>query len=138
MIRVYTDMAADMFHVGHLNLIKRAKEVGDYLIVGVHSDADISKYKRQPIIDESERYQIVESCRYVDEVITSAPLVISEEFITKHNIHLIVRGDDMTDEHKRQQAVPIKMGIMRYLPRTKGISTSKIISKIKDLKNEDN
>ena len=131
MIRVYTDMAADMFHVGHLNLIKRAKEFGDYLIVGVHSDRDMEKYKRTPIIPEDQRYEIIESLKYVDEVIRGAPLVMSEGFIMSRKIDLIVRGDDITEEHKRQQYVPIKMGIMRHVPRTPDISTSDIIERIK-------
>ena len=125
-------MAADMFHVGHLNLIKRAKAHGDYLIVGIHSDEDISSYKRAPIIPENERYEIVESCKFVDEVVRAAPLVMNEGFIIQNKIDLIVRGDDVTEEHKRQQHVPIQMGIMRYLPRTPAISTSNIIEKIRN------
>ena len=133
MIRVYTDMAADMFHIGHLNLIKRAKEVGDYLIVGVHSDDDISNYKRRPIIKEKDRYEIIRSCRYVDEVIEAAPLVMTKEFIETNKIDLIVRGDDITPELLRQQDTPIKMGIIRYVPRTENISTTNIIRKIKEI-----
>lgn len=132
MIRVYTDMAADMFHIGHLNLIKRAREFGDYLIVGVHSDEDISSYKRSPVISEEDRYEIIRSCRYVDEVIEAAPLVMSKEFIEENNIDLIIRGDDVSPELLRQQAIPIEMGIMRYLPRTENVSTTDLIKTIKD------
>jgi len=132
MIRVYTDMAADMFHIGHLNLIKRAKGMGDYLIVGIHSDEDIGNYKRPPIIPENDRYEIIRSCRYVNEVIEAAPLVMTKEFIEANNIDLVVRGNDVTPELLRQQAAPNEMGIMRYLPRTKNISTTDIIQKIKN------
>lgn len=132
MIRVYTDMAADMFHIGHLNIIKRAREFGDYLIVGVHSDEDISSYKRSPVISEEDRYEIIRSCRYVDEVIEAAPLVMSKEFIEENNIDLIIRGDDVSPELLRQQAIPIEMGIMRYLPRTENVSTTDLIKTIKD------
>ena len=130
MKRVYTDMAADMFHVGHLNLIKRAKSLGDYLIVGIHSDDDIGQYKRRPIIPQGDRYEMIRSCRYVDEVIEAAPLVMTKEFLLDNKIDLVVRGDDVTPEHLRQQAAPIKMDIMRYLPRTKGVSTTLIIDNI--------
>ncbi len=132
MIRVYTDMAADMFHVGHLNLIKRAREQGDYLIVGVHSDQDIASYKRRPVIEEQDRYEIIRSCRYVDEVIEDAPLIMTKDFIENNNINLVVRGDDITPELLRQQADPISMGIMKYVPRTEGVSTTSIIEKIKE------
>ena len=79
MIRVYTDMAADMFHIGHLNLIKRMKIFGDYIIVGIHSDDDIASYKRRPIIEDKQRYEIVRSCKYVDEVIEAAPLIMTKD-----------------------------------------------------------
>ena len=131
MIRVYTDMVADMFHIGHLNLIKRARSFGDYLIVGVHSDEDVRSYKRAPIITEEQRYEIVKSCSFVDEVIEAAPLIITEDFIKQYKIDLIVRGDDVSAEHLKQQAAAIEMGIMRYLPRTKGISTTDIIDRVR-------
>lgn len=134
MIRVYTDMAADMFHVGHLNLIRRARSFGDYMLVGVHSDDDIKSYKRAPIIQEEQRYDIVESCKHVDEIIKGAPLVMTEEFLKKHRIDLVVRGDDTTEELLKQQEIPIRLGIMKYVPRTSGISTSQIISKIREEK----
>ena len=123
-----------MFHVGHLNLIKRAKALGDYLIVGIHSDDDIGEYKRRPIISQGDRYEIVRSCRYVDEVIEAAPLVMTEDFLVENRIDLVVRGDDITPELLRQQAAPIAMGIMKYLPRTKNVSTTNLIQKIKELR----
>ena len=133
MKRVYTDMAADMFHVGHLNLIKRAKSLGDYLIVGVHSDDDIGQYKRRPIIPQEDRYEMVRSCRYVNEIIEAAPLVMTKDFLLDNKIDLVVRGDDVTPEHLRQQAAPIEMGMMKYLPRTENVSTTNIIQQIKDM-----
>lgn len=130
MIRVYTDMAADVFHIGHLNLLKKAKAMGDYLIVGVHSDEQIASYKRRPIFSEQDRYEIMRGCRYVDEVIEAAPLVMTKDFLLNNKIDLVVRGDDTSQQHLEQQADPIDMGIMRYVPRTPGISTSDIIDRI--------
>ena len=130
MIRVYTDMAADVFHIGHLNLLKKAKAMGDYLIVGVHSDEQITSYKRRPIFSEQDRYEIMRGCRYVDEVIEAAPLMMTKDFLLNNNIDLVVRGDDTSQQHLEQQADPISMGIMRYVPRTPGISTSDIIDRI--------
>ncbi len=127
-------MAADMFHIGHLRLIKKAKSHGDYLIVGVHSDEDMESYKRKPIIPAEQRYEIIESCKYVDEIIKDAPLLMNKEFILKNNIDLIVRGDDVTPEHLEQQKDAIEMGIMRYVSRTPEISTSGIIDKIRSMK----
>ena len=130
MKRVYTDMVADLFHIGHLNLIKRAKEHGDYLIVGVHADSSVIEYKTAPIIDECSRYEIIRSCKYVDEVIEAAPLIMTEEFLNIHKIDCVIRGDDITEELLKQQADPIRLGIMKYISRTPGVSTSSIISRI--------
>ena len=130
MIRVYIDMAADLFHIGHLNLIRRAKQLGDYLIVGIHSDKDIESYKRMPVINEKERYEIIKSCKYVDEVVENAPLNISMEFIKKNKIDIVAHGDNLSPAIRQQHTVPMKLGIMRYLPSTKGISTTEIISEI--------
>ena len=132
MICVYIDAAADLFHIGHLNLIRRAKELGDYLIVGVHSDKDVSLYKREPIINERDRYEIVKSCRYVDKVIEGAPLIITESFLKKYEIDLVVHGDDVSESLKKQHKIPLEKNIVKYIPYTKGTSTAQIISKIKD------
>jgi cytidyltransferase-like protein len=124
-------MVGDLFHVGHLNLIKRAKSLGDYLIVGVHLDKDVESYKRPPIISEEQRVEIIKSCSYVDEVITGAPLIISESFINRHKITKVVHGDEKSPVFLKQHAIPIELGIMHYIPYTDGISTTQIIDKIK-------
>tara|TARA_R110002020_G_scaffold241567_5_gene454780 strand:+ start:4642 stop:5052 length:411 start_codon:yes stop_codon:yes gene_type:complete len=130
MIRVYLDMVADLFHVGHLNLIKTAHEMGDYVIVGVHSDKDVESYKRVPIINERQRYEIVKSCKYVDEIIEKAPLVITEQFLLRHRIDFVLHGDDISDEISKQHKVPLEKNMMKYVPYTKDTSTTEIIHKI--------
>lgn len=70
MIIGYTTGVFDMFHIGHLNILKRAKEQCDYLIVGVSTDELVQNYKNKlPIIPYAERAAIVESIKYVDKVI---------------------------------------------------------------------
>lgn len=130
MIRVYVDMVADLFHVGHLNLIKTADAMGDYVIVGVHSDKDVRSYKRTPIIPEQQRYEIVKSCKYVDEIIEAAPLVITKKFLDENKIDLVIHGDDVTEEIKRQHQFVQKEKKMLYVPYTAGISTTSIIGDI--------
>ena len=56
-------MTADLFHFGHVNFLKQASEIGDYLIVGIHSDETVQNYKRPPIITMKERIAVVASCR---------------------------------------------------------------------------
>ena len=132
MTRVYIDMVADLFHIGHLNILRNAKEFGDELVVGIHSDRSAESYKRKPIISEEDRYQIVAACKYVDALVKDAPLVVTEDFIRKHRIDLIVKGDDFREAYSDFYAQPIKMGIMRYVPYTGGISTTDLIRRIKN------
>ena len=127
-MRIYVDMVGDLFHFGHVNLLKKASELGDYLIVGVHSDKTVEGYKRLPIMTMEERISTISSCRYVDEVIPNAPLSIDLEWINKHKINLVVHGDDFTEDLLQSYyKVPIEMGIFHLLPYTSGISTSEII-----------
>lgn len=133
MIRVYVDIVGDLFHVGHLNCFRKARELFDSpvcLIVGIHSDSAVASYKRVPIINEEHRYEMIRSCRLVDEVIEAAPLAMTKEFILENKIDFVVHGDDITEELKRQYLVPAKLGIVKYVPYTKGISTTEIIKRI--------
>jgi cytidyltransferase-like protein len=88
MTRVYADMVADLFHYGHVEFLQRAGELGDTLVVGIHSDATVESYKRRPVMTMRERIGVVEACRYVDEVIADAPLSLSKEWIDRR------RGDE--------------------------------------------
>ena len=91
-------MVADLFHYGHVNFLRTAREHGDYLLVGVHSDEVVRNYKRQPILSMDERVASVAGCRYVDEVVPNAPLTVTREWIEQHDIDLVVHGDDFNEE----------------------------------------
>lgn len=132
MIRVYADVVGDLFHIGHLNLFRQAKEFGDYLIVGVHSDKSVESYKRTPVFNERDRYDLIQNCRLVDEVVKDAPLILSKDFIEKNSIDVVVHGDDKSVHFEEQHKVPLEMGLMKYLKYTEGISTTQIIEKIKN------
>ena len=125
-------MVADLFHYGHVNFLRTAREQGDYLLVGVHSDEVVRNYKREPILSMDERVASVAGCRYVDEVVPDAPLTITREWIEQRDIDLVVHGDDFTEEqYERFYGTPIKMGIFRTVAYTPGISTSEIITRCK-------
>ncbi|MBC7277617.1 adenylyltransferase/cytidyltransferase family protein [Nocardioides sp.] len=96
--RVYVDMVGDLFHAGHVELLREARTHGDYLIVGVLSDETAAGYKRPPIMTLAERVAVVEACRYVDEVIADAPFRIDEAFLAEHAITTVVHGDDLSPE----------------------------------------
>ena len=123
-------MVADLFHYGHVNFLRAAREQGDFLKVGIHSDEVARNYKRIPILSMEERIAAVAGCRYVDEVIADAPLSVSREWIELHDIDLVVHGDDFNDElYQLYYRDPIEMGIFRTVKYTAGISTSEIIAR---------
>ena len=123
----------DMFHIGHLNILKKAKENCDYLIVYVNSDNYTKEYKKKfPIINEKERIEIIKSIKYVDEVIIRNGE--SEiDLIQKTNANIFFSGDDWkgSERHKKliEELNKINVEIM-YFPYTQGISSTMIKEKI--------
>ena len=137
-MRVYTCLVGDLFHSGHVKFLQQAKNMGSYLLVGVCSDEDCIKYKRKPIMCYEERLAVIESCKYVDEIIPLPPSVVSSDFLQKHNIELLVHGDDSNmNQLYFFYKDAIDRGIYRSIPYTKGISTSEIITRIKDRSQEE-
>ena len=133
MIRVYADMVADLFHHGHMRFLKKARALGDYLLVGIHADDVVVSYKRRPILTMEERVASVAGCRYVDEVLPNAPLMVDRAWIEKYSIDLVVHGDDFSQEQQEYYyKVPIEMGIFRTVAYTQGISTTEIIRRCKE------
>ncbi len=131
MIRVYVDMVADLFHYGHVELLRQARALGDYLLVGVHADDAVLAHKRKPILTMEERVACVAGCRYVDEVLPNAPWVTDRAWIEKHSINLVAHGSDYSVEDlDKTHAAPIEMGILRIVPYTSGISSTEIVRRI--------
>ena len=129
----YTTGVFDMFHIGHLNIIKRAKEQCDYLIVGVSTDELVQQEKsKTPIIPFEDRCKIVESIRYVDKVV---PQVNKNKFEAwqKYGFQIMFVGSDWKDtpqwnEYERQFA-PVGVEIV-YLEYTEGISSTVLREKM--------
>ena len=123
----YTTGVFDMFHIGHLNILKRAKEQCEYLIVGVTTDAlCMQQKKKMPIICETERAEIVSSIKYVDEVVwqDSMDKIVS---VKKLQADAVFVGSDWKgtpswDAYEKQFA---EVGcVIVYLDHTEGISSS--------------
>lgn len=132
--RVYVDGIFDLFHRGHIESLRKAKEFYSgpvELIVGVVSDEDATLYKRRPIYNEEDRYMIVRSIRYVDEVIMGSPLTMTKEFVEKHKIDCIVHGFSDVHDYNKQLIYFEQVGdIFHQIPYYKHISTTEIINKI--------
>ena len=132
-IRIYTDMVGDLFHWGHVNFLRRAKQYGTILVVGVHSDKAVESYKRTPILNMMERIKVIEACKYVDEIIPSAPLSISKEYLSNHKIDKVITVNNRPPKQiEMMYSVPRELKILILIPYTEEISTTMIIERIKD------
>lgn len=130
--RVYVDMVGDLFHPGHVELLRAAHELGDHLVVGVLSDESASTYKRRPIMTLAERVAVIEACRYVDEVIPDAPLRLTQAFLDEHDLALVVHGDDLDVEGAAEVYGPaVATGRLRLVPRSSDISTTDLIDRVR-------
>ena len=133
----YTDGVYDMFHVGHLNMIKKAKENCEYLIVGVHSDQIVESYKhRKTIICEKDRREIVESIKYVDKAVINDTRD-KIELWKRYHFDVVFIGDDWkgTERWINFEKELNKLGVdVVYVPYTKGISTTQIRNLINEEK----
>lgn len=129
---IYTSGTYDLFHFGHLNILLQAKKLGNSLIVGVSTDALVSKYKKiKPIVCYRDRAVIIQNLKCVDKVIKQEKFFDVKQ-LKKYNISAIVLGDDWKGKsfpelERCLQELNIKM---YYVPYTKRLSTSKIKEKI--------
>jgi glycerol-3-phosphate cytidylyltransferase len=119
-MKIITFGTFDLFHIGHLNILKRAKQLGDYLIVGVSSD-ELNKIKgKESIISLEDRIEIIKSICYVDEVFIEEKLELKDDYIKKYNADVLVMGDDWKDKFNWVSCEVI------YFERTPNISTTQL------------
>lgn len=127
MTNIFTNGCFDMFHAGHLKILYEAKQLGNYLHVGINSDKSIRKLKGplRPIINQDQRFEIVSSIKYVDRVYIfdeDTPI----ELIKQIKPDIIVKGGDWNDKY----IVGSGYSKIVTIPLLPDISTSKIIQKI--------
>lgn len=130
----YTTGVFDLFHVGHLNILKKAKEQCEYLVVGVSTDELVMEYKKkQPVIPFHERVEIVEGIKHVDKVI---PQTNRDKYFAWENIRFdaMFVGDDwkgnslFNEVEKKFHDVGVEIV---YFPYTPGVSSTLVKEKIK-------
>jgi glycerol-3-phosphate cytidylyltransferase len=128
MITVVTFGTYDLFHVGHLNILRRAKDLGDRLVVGVSSDElNFRKKQLRPTYPLDHRLAIVESVRYVDEVFVEDAMELKRQYLIDHRADVLVMGDDW--EGRFDEFLDICRVV--YLPRTVGISSTDVKVRIR-------
>ena len=122
MKKVITYGTYDLLHVGHINLLRRAKELGDYLIVVVSSDEFNAIKGKKAYYSFEDRKKILEAVKYEDEVLPEYTWEQKIDDVVKNNVDVFVMGDDWAGKFDFLKDYCEVV----YLPRTEGISTSKI------------
>lgn len=125
--KIITFGTFDVFHVGHVNILTRARDLGEYLVVGVSSDAlNMSKKGRYPVYNQAQRLRIVASLSCVDEVFVEHSLEEKRQYLIDHRADCLVMGHDWAGRFDEFRDICD----VRYLPRTEGVSTTEIIQAI--------
>lgn len=129
----YTTGVFDMFHIGHLNILRRAKEQCDYLIVGVSTDKLCSERKNKlPIINENDRMAIIKAIRYVDRVLPQEDMD-KTRIVKEYNVNAVFVGSDWkgTESWNQYEKDFAKFGCeVVYLDHTDGISSTILRDKL--------
>ena len=134
-IRIFMDGAFDLLHYGHMNAFRLGRSLGTHLVVGVNSDESITACKGAPLMNDQERLTMVQSCKFVDEVVPGCPYIMNREYldyvIEKYNIDYVIHGDDpcIVDGKDVYEAAK-RAGKFRSIPRTEGVSTTDIVGRM--------
>ena len=126
--RIITFGTFDLFHVGHVNVLRRARALGNWLTVGVSSDElNARKKGRRPYFSLDERLAIVADSRFVDEVFVEESLEQKADYIRAFRADVLVMGDDWQGRFDHYGAICE----VTYLPRTPEISSTEIITLVR-------
>jgi len=136
-VRVWVDGVFDMMHFGHANMLRQARALGDYLVVGVNSDETVKKEKgTAPVMTDEERFLAVAACKWVDEVVRGTPYVMDSDYIKyvtdTYKIDIFVHGDDPCfDSQGRDVYAQVKAeGRFRTVKRTEGVSSTELVGRM--------
>ena len=133
MVKVVTYGTFDYFHYGHYSLLERAKSLGDYLIVGISSDAMAQAKGKATLLSQSRRMSIVSNLKFVDEVILEENMEQKVGDIRKYDINIFVLGSDYKDIFPKmpeyQELIDAGCKVV-FLERTPDISTTELKKKL--------
>ena len=126
-MKVITFGTFDLFHIGHLKIIQRAKAMGTHLTVGISSDAfNHHKKNKLPIIPQADRIEIVSNIVGVDNVFVEESMELKRQYIIDHRADILVMGDDWKGRFDEFQDICKVV----YLKRTEDVSTSYLLEYI--------
>ena len=127
-----------MFHIGHLNILKRAKEQCDFLIVGVSTDELVQEYKNKiPVVPFEQRIEIVKAIRYVDKAVAQTSMNKMEAW-KENRFNVMFHGDEWkgSELYKKYEEEFRQVGAeIVYLPHTEGISSTILRQKLEEKEN---
>ncbi|KAI9295172.1 hypothetical protein K502DRAFT_349283 [Neoconidiobolus thromboides FSU 785] len=133
-VRIYCDGIYDLFHFGHAKALQQAKNSFSsvHLIVGVCNDKDTHSRKGRTVMKDTERYESLLHCRWIDEIITDAPWIVDQEFLDTHEIDYVAHDDIPYKSIDSEDVYAFVKAQGRFLPtqRTDGISTSDLITRV--------
>ena len=128
MTRVVTFGTFDVFHIGHLSILERSRALGDWLAVGISTDAlNQSKKGRPPVYSYEERARIVSALKCVDEVFAEHSMEEKRNYLLHHRADILVMGDDWRGRFDEFRDICR----VEYLARTPSISTTVTIERIR-------
>ncbi|KAF7272413.1 hypothetical protein GWI33_014800 [Rhynchophorus ferrugineus] len=132
---VYVDGAFDLLHAGHVDFLEKVHQQADYVLVGLHSDEVIKKYKgtQYPVMNLFERTMNVLACKYVSDVIIDAPYKVTQQLMDEFKIDLVIHGQTpimkMKDEEDPYK-VPIALGKFKSINSGNSTTTEEIIQRV--------
>jgi len=142
---VYLDGAWDILHIGHIETLKKAKEAGDFVYVGVHDDMTINEHrgKNYPILNMQERVFNLLSLKYVDDVVIGAPWAVTADLIKSLKINIVLHGTspkydenyNLQEEVNDPYLVPKKLGIFQEIKSEHDMNSEVLVQRI--FKNRD-
>lgn len=134
----YTTGVFDLFHIGHLNILRKSRAMCEHLIVGVTTDELVAYKNKRPVIPYEERFAIVEAIRYVDRTVPQDSMDKMEAW-HRYHYDVIFVGDDWknTEKWNRLEAELKPLGVdIVYFPYTKGTSSTMLHDALAKLRDE--
>ena len=141
MVVIYIDGIFDMFHRGHLEALRKAKSLRKdvHLIVGIVCDKDAKEYKREPLFNQEDRYQIISALKCVDQVVFPAPLIVTQPFLSKYKIDIVTHAFANQDDYDKQKEFYEECSdIFEMIPYYSHSSTTNYIYKIQNNNSDNN
>lgn len=130
--RIWIDGCFDFFHHGHAGVMLQARQLGDELYVGIHSDESILEHKGPTVMNLQERVAAADACRWVTKSVPHAPYVTMLPWISHYGCQYVVHGDDITSDSSGEDCYRFvkEAGRFKVVKRTPGISTTDLVGRM--------